>query len=91
MLQFSIDARIGVVLVVVVVLCAAAAHADTVVLQPAQDNTLYEPIQKDNLEDRSNGVGEAMFTGLTKDAKNADDQIAVAADRESVRYGDRLH
>jgi hypothetical protein len=75
MLQFSIDARIGVVLVVV--LCAAAAHADTVVLQPAQDNTLYEPIQKDNLEDRSNGAGEAMFTGLTKDAKNADDQIAV--------------
>jgi spore coat protein A len=60
-----------------VLLFATLAHADQVILQPVQDNTLYEPIQKDNLEDRSNGAGKTMFTGRTKDAKNAADEIAV--------------
>jgi spore coat protein A len=56
---------------------AGLARADTVVLQPFKDNTLYEPIQKDNLEDRSNGAGKWMFTGQTKDARNAAGEIAV--------------
>ena len=60
-----------------VLLFAGVAQADTVTLQPSQDNTLFEPIQKDNLEDRSNGAGATMFTGRTKDAENASGQIAV--------------
>jgi spore coat protein A len=56
---------------------AGLAHADTVTLQPIRDNTLFEPIQKDNLEDRSNGAGTTMFTGRTKDADNANGQAAV--------------
>jgi spore coat protein A len=58
-------------------MAGAVAHADTTILQPSQDNTLYEPIQGDNLEDRSNGAGTTMFTGRTKDALNAGGQIAV--------------
>jgi len=58
-------------------LVAGVAGADTVVLQPFKDNTLFEPIQKDNLEDRSNGAGKWMFVGQTKDAKNIDDEIAL--------------
>jgi len=60
-----------------VLLFAGLSHADTVILQPSKDNTLFEPIQKDNLEDRSNGAGKSMFTGRTKDAENASGQIAV--------------
>jgi spore coat protein A len=51
--------------------------ADTVNLQPIKDNTLFEPIKKDNYEDRSNGAGIWMFTGRTKDAENLSGQIAV--------------
>ncbi|MHC4320131.1 MAG: multicopper oxidase domain-containing protein [Planctomycetota bacterium] len=58
-------------------LFAGLSHADTVVLQPSKDNTLYEPIQKDDLEDRSNGAGKTMFAGRTKDALNASGQVAV--------------
>jgi spore coat protein A len=58
-------------------LIAAAAQADQVILQPSQDNTLYEPIQKDNLEDRSNGAGKSMFAGRIKDELNASGQVAV--------------
>jgi len=60
-----------------VLLSGVPSLADTVILPPVRDNTLYEPIQKDNLEDRSNGAGETMFTGRTKDAMNAADQVAV--------------
>ena len=56
---------------------ASLAAADTVVLQPSQDNTLYEPIQKDALAIRSNGAGESMFTGQVKDALNAANEVAV--------------
>jgi len=53
------------------------ARADVVSLVPIKDNTLYEPIQKDSLEDRSNGAHVHMFTGRTKDAQNAVGEIAV--------------
>ncbi|MHC5016837.1 MAG: multicopper oxidase domain-containing protein [Planctomycetota bacterium] len=66
-----------VICVASVFLFGGVALADTVVLQPSQDNTLYEPIQKDSLEDRSNGAGKTMFTGRTKDAKNVTNDIAV--------------
>jgi len=66
MMSLSTRARIAVA--ASVVLFAALAHADRVTLQPIKDNTLYEPIQKDGLEDRSNGAGRTMFTGRTKDA-----------------------
>jgi spore coat protein A len=53
------------------------ASADQVTLQPTQDNTLYEPITKDGLQDRSNGAGASMFTGRTKDALDAGGQVAA--------------
>jgi spore coat protein A len=66
------------------IVCAAAlllaadlARADTVSLPALQDNTLYEPITKDGLQDRSNGAGETMFTGRTKDALDAGGQVAA--------------
>jgi spore coat protein A len=59
------------------VLAAGLARADTVSLPALQDNTLYEPIQKDNLEDRSNGAGDSMFAGKTQDALNASGEVAV--------------
>jgi hypothetical protein len=62
---------------VAVLSIAALAEADTVVLQPSQDNTLFEPIQKDALAIRSNGVGDSMFTGRVKDALDAGGQVAV--------------
>jgi len=58
-------------------LVASLAHADSVALLPIKDNTLYEPIQKDALEERSNGAGETMFVGRVKDALNASGQVAV--------------
>jgi spore coat protein A len=66
-----------IVAITAALLVANVAQADQVILQPSRDNTLYEPIQKDGLEDRSNGAGKWMFTGRTKDAKNAAGQIAV--------------
>ena len=44
-------------------LLAAVAYGDVVTLQPSKDNTLFEPIDKDSFEDRSNGAGETMFAG----------------------------
>jgi spore coat protein A len=61
----------------IVLLFAGMAHADTVILLPSKDNTLFEPINRDNFEDRSNGAGETMFSGRTKDAENASEEIAV--------------
>jgi len=58
-------------------LFAGLANADTVIIQASKDNTLYEPIQKDNLEDRSNGAGKTMFTGRIKDALDEGGQVAV--------------
>jgi spore coat protein A len=58
-------------------LLAGLAHADTVSLSAIQDNTLFEPITKDGLADRSNGAGTAMFTGKVKDALNSVGQVAV--------------
>jgi hypothetical protein len=58
-------------------LLAGLAHADTVSLPAVQDNTLFEPITKDGLEDRSNGAGTAMFAGAVKDALNSVGQVAV--------------
>jgi len=63
--------------VVSALLFAGLAHADTVTLQPSRDNTLYEPIVKDGLADRSNGAGTTMFAGEIKDALNATGQVAV--------------
>ncbi len=71
--------RIGMwgVLLVPFLLAPRALRADTVQLQPVKDNTLYEPIQQDNYEDRSDGAGPTMFTGKVKDAKNQAGQVAV--------------
>jgi spore coat protein A len=68
---------VRIALIVSALLLAGLAHADTVTLQPSRDNTLFEPIVKDSLEDRSNGAGATMFTGKTRDAENATGQIAV--------------
>jgi len=66
-----------IVSVVGALLLAELAHADSVTLQPSRDNTLYEPIVKDGLADRSNGAGTTMFAGEIKDALNATGQVAV--------------
>ena len=58
-------------------LAPGAMYADTATLTPIKDNTLYEPITKDNLEDRSNGQHTNMFCGRTKDAENASGEVAV--------------
>jgi spore coat protein A len=62
---------------VLFLLAPGSVLADQVTLQPIKDNTLYEPITKDSLQDRSNGAGETMFTGKVKDALNASGQVAV--------------
>ena len=62
---------------VAMVLWSGLVSADTVVLSAVADNTLFEPIQKDGLEDRSNGAGDFMFTGRVKDALNQSGQVAV--------------
>jgi spore coat protein A len=46
-----------------------ATLSDTVTLQPVRDNTLYEPVPQENNELRSNGAGQSMFAGRTKEAK----------------------
>ncbi len=56
---------------------AVSAFGDTVTLQPIKDNTLYEPISRDDFADRSNGAGVAMFAGRTKDALDSDSEVAV--------------
>jgi spore coat protein A len=58
-------------------LFAGFAQADTAILPAAQDNTLYEPIQQDSFEDRSNGAGETMFAGKIKNVLNEGGQVAV--------------
>ena len=58
-------------------LAPALGLADTVTLSAIKDNTLYEPIQQDALAIMSDGAGPTMFTGRTKDAKNAANQIAA--------------
>jgi len=58
-------------------LFAGFAQADTAILPTVQDNTLYEPIELDSFEDRSNGAGETMFTGRIKDVLNQSGQVAV--------------
>jgi spore coat protein A len=70
-------ARIAFAASALVFLLAGLADADTAILPAARDNTLYEPIQQDGFEDRSNGAGERMFTGRVKDALNAGGQVAV--------------
>jgi spore coat protein A len=65
-----------------VLVFAALAQADQVILLPAQDNTLYEPIERDELDgvfqDKSNGAGKWMFAGRRKtDAINEAGQVAV--------------
>ena len=66
-----------IVCAAIILLSAGLTHADTVTLQPVRDNTLYEPIDKDSFEDRSNGAGATMFSGRIKDETNASDEIAV--------------
>ena len=66
-----------IVLAMIVAAMTIPAVADTVTIEPIKDNTLYEPIDRDNFEDRSNGAGETMFTGKIKDAQNAAGEIAV--------------
>ena len=68
---------VRIALVFSALLLAGPVHADTVLLQPSRDNTLFEPIAKDNLEDRSNGAGVTMFAGKVRDALNASGQVAV--------------
>ena len=60
-----------IVSVVSTLLLAGLAHADTVTLQPSRDNTLYEPIVKDGLADRSNGAGTTMFAGVPEQVRLA--------------------
>jgi spore coat protein A, manganese oxidase len=68
-----------------VLLFAVVGQADQVILQPARDNTLYEPIDKDDFEDRSNGVGKWMFAGRTKDTDaDPDEQVMRVAVRRAV-------
>jgi len=55
----------------------ALARADTAALGAVKDNTLYEPIQQEALAIVSDGAGPTMFTGRTKDAKNAAGEVAV--------------
>ena len=43
--------------------------ADVVQIAPSRDNTLYEPVQQDNFELRSNGAGQNVFAGRTADGK----------------------
>ncbi len=64
-------------LAAIVWIAAAGVQADVVNLAALKDNTLYEPITKDGLQDRSNGAGESMFAGRTKDALDATAQVAV--------------
>jgi spore coat protein A len=66
------------------ILCTSASlilsgslRADTVTLNPIKDNTLYEPIEQDSYEDRSDGAGATMFSGKTKDARTASGGVAV--------------
>ncbi len=49
-------------------LLVSAARADTVILNPVKDNTLYEPVAQDGFADMSDGAGPTMFTGKVKDA-----------------------
>ncbi|MCI0409468.1 MAG: DNRLRE domain-containing protein, partial [Acidobacteria bacterium] len=62
-------------------LASGPALSNTTTLQPTKDNTLYEPIQQDNCQDMSDGVGPTMFTGRTKDA----DADCGAGTRAAVR------
>jgi hypothetical protein len=66
-----------VTLIVLISAAPAPLFAATATLNPVKDNTLYEPITKDNLEDRSNALGKNMFVGRVKDAVNASGQVAV--------------
>ncbi|HSP56333.1 MAG TPA: DNRLRE domain-containing protein, partial [Dehalococcoidia bacterium] len=57
--------------------------ANTATLQPAKDNTLYEPISQDGFADRSDGAGATMFVGKVKDA----DADPGPGTRPAVRRG----
>jgi len=59
---------VGTTLLILAVAIPAPLLAATATLNPVKDNTLYEPIDKDNFEDRSNGAGTKMFAGRVKDA-----------------------
>jgi len=65
-----LSATVGTILFVLAVwsLLPAPALADSVTLNPARDNTLYEPIAQDSFLDRSDGAGATMFSGKVKDA-----------------------
>ncbi len=58
-------------------LVPAPTLAETVELPPIKDNTLYQPVSQDGFADVSNGAGESMFAGKTKDALTASGGIAV--------------
>ena len=58
----------SLVVPIAMLLIAMPALAATVELLPIKDNTLYEPIQQDDFEDRSNALGNSMFIGKVKDA-----------------------
>jgi spore coat protein A len=58
----------GTTLFILAVVIQAPLLAATATLNPSKDNTLFEPIDKDNFEDRSNGAGNKMFAGRVKDA-----------------------
>jgi spore coat protein A len=78
------------------VLSAVPTQAAEATLSPSKDNTLYEPIQQDALEIRSNAVGDSMFTGRVKDALNASGQVAVrrgvlAFDLSSIPPGSTIN
>ncbi len=62
-------------------LASGPAVADTVTLNPAKDNTLYEPISQDSFLDKSDGAGPTMFAGKVKDA----DADPGAGTRPAVR------
>jgi len=74
---------VGAILLVFIVgfLMPAPAVADAVTLNPAKDNTLYEPISNDSFVDMSDGAGATMFTGKVKDA----DADPGAGTRAAVR------